>query len=647
MCVISGYKWVYLALFIGFVIFLSGLLSQVLILNSHTIFIDQHGANSWKVKTSRKSSTTDLSLKISRESNLMSPSHLNIDNNEIRSVEPLTTLALVNPIITKAVVPTSAPSLVPTELIEQTDDLYSKFWSDAIHSSGVEKAVRESSESTTSSIIADYLSSGNRIPIVLLTCNRPELLEQTIASLLKVKGLQLSNVMVSQDGLLPSVTSVVNKHKIYIVHNTEVEQLRLRGAMPQEGSTTIAKHYKFSLDKAFEHFSAAPAIIIIEDDLLFSPDFLEYLEGVSPVIDLDPTVMFISAWNDNGFKGIVKNPWALLRTDFFPGLGWLLPRRLYEKELKDSWPKEHWDHWLRAPERHKGREIVYPEVPRTFHNGIKGTFMNLETHNRYFKNIAFNNDSSISWAAPAKNLLIRHPSKSKQPLPLYEQAIKSVYDARIENMISKCIHVNALRDIIADRPSLYCIWINLKIEGDWGIPAPFEPVAQLFGIWHEHKRGSRRGLHEFHWMDNGSYILLLNIHESLNGNSYQALMPPNTRVINPQDFDKNLVLEAKRIQLRLEGIPSDKPNISCDQVCANKGKKCRNDLIGLLNSCVSLNKAFPCRDCRESIGADQPAYVSLTADAQFNPGTCFYNKNPETTTCASSHKATMRLCACS
>jgi hypothetical protein len=26
---------------------------------------------------------------------------------------------------------------------------------------------------------------------------------------------------------------------------------------------------------------------------------------------------------------------------------------------------------------------VYPEVPRTYHNGVKGTFMDTDTHNRY------------------------------------------------------------------------------------------------------------------------------------------------------------------------------------------------------------------------------------------------------------------------
>jgi len=32
---------------------------------------------------------------------------------------------------------------------------------------------------------------------------------------------------------------------------------------------------------------------------------------------------------------------------------------------------------IRDPERHKGRHCLYPEVPRTFHNGVKGNLLQL------------------------------------------------------------------------------------------------------------------------------------------------------------------------------------------------------------------------------------------------------------------------------
>jgi alpha-1,3-mannosyl-glycoprotein beta-1,2-N-acetylglucosaminyltransferase len=44
------------------------------------------------------------------------------------------------------------------------------------------------------------------------------------------------------------------------------------------------------------------------------------------LLEQDPSTLLISAWNDNGFKGRVQDPFELRRTDYFPGLGWLLTR---------------------------------------------------------------------------------------------------------------------------------------------------------------------------------------------------------------------------------------------------------------------------------------------------------------------------------
>jgi alpha-1,3-mannosyl-glycoprotein beta-1,2-N-acetylglucosaminyltransferase len=78
-----------------------------------------------------------------------------------------------------------------------------------------------------------------------------------------------------------------------------------------------------------------------------------------------------SAWNDNGIEGKVRDEKSLLRSDFFPGLGWMLPLRIWT-ELGPSWPEAYWDDWLREPQQRKGRQIVRPEVCRTFHFGVHG-----------------------------------------------------------------------------------------------------------------------------------------------------------------------------------------------------------------------------------------------------------------------------------
>ena len=64
----------------------------------------------------------------------------------------------------------------------------------------------------------------------------------------------------------------------------------------------------------------------------------------------DETLMCVSAWNDNGFKGLVRESKTLQRTSYFPGLGWLLTRNFFVNELESIWPTnfEGWDHLRRS-----------------------------------------------------------------------------------------------------------------------------------------------------------------------------------------------------------------------------------------------------------------------------------------------------------
>ncbi|PKK16558.1 mannosyl (alpha-1,3-)-glycoprotein beta-1,2-N-acetylglucosaminyltransferase [Columba livia] len=68
----------------------------------------------------------------------------------------------------------------------------------------------------------------------------------------------------------------------------------------------------------------------------------------------------------------------LYRTDFFPGLGWLLLDELWD-ELEPKWPAAFWDDWMRQPEQRRGRACVRPEVSRTVTFGRKGV-----SHGQFF-----------------------------------------------------------------------------------------------------------------------------------------------------------------------------------------------------------------------------------------------------------------------
>lgn len=89
-----------------------------------------------------------------------------------------------------------------------------------------------------------------------------------------------------------------------------------------EGAERIARHYKFMFDSVFnDKFPSASFVVVVEDDMIFSPDFISYFSQLAPIYEADPTIYCITSWNDNGFNGLVSDPRAVLRTDFMPGLG--------------------------------------------------------------------------------------------------------------------------------------------------------------------------------------------------------------------------------------------------------------------------------------------------------------------------------------
>lgn len=479
-----------------------------------------------------------------------------------------------------------------------------------------------------------YLRNGGPIPIVLLTCNRPELLDKTLKNLLQVRGVVKENVIVMQDGAMNSVASIVNQQGLKLIQNTE--GLRLRGGN-LDGAARIAMHYKFSLSKLFLMLPDAPAVIIVEDDLLFSPDFYEYFCALAPVLEADPSLFVISAWNDNGFRNNVRNKFSLHRTEFFPGLGWLLPRALYTRELESKWPKEHWDHWLRSPQTHRGREIVYPEVPRTYHNGIQGTFMNEETHNRYFRDIAYNTDPAVTWAGKGLD---------SKDTPIFLSATHDNYEERMQMLIKRCVHVKDLQQLVSDPKGLFCVWISANPSPPDGVPSEFTHISRFFGLWHEHHRGSHGGVHETFY-EKDAYVLLINVFGAAgDATSYKHLKPDYITAMTPDDFSPQAVNSARASLTTVKGFPSFTAGQSCDQVCGAQGKRCDPSLFVLINSCRALQESFPCKACTKSFGEEQPAYVAESAPMDLLPGHCLVSTLPERATCSASHRVTRRLCGC-
>ena len=76
-----------------------------------------------------------------------------------------------------------------------------------------------------------------------------------------------------------------------------------------------------------------PTILVIEDDILLSPDALSYFTTFAPLLKSDPSLFCVSGFHDNGFPQHADDLKKFMRTDFFSGLGWLVTRQVAAEAL--------------------------------------------------------------------------------------------------------------------------------------------------------------------------------------------------------------------------------------------------------------------------------------------------------------------------
>ncbi|NWV76704.1 MGAT1 acetylglucosaminyltransferase, partial [Dasyornis broadbenti] len=220
------------------------------------------------------------------------------------------------------------------------------------------------------------------IPVLVLACDRSSV-RRCLDKLLRYRpSARRFPVIVSQDCGHAETARVIASYGQAVAHIRQPDLSDI--PVPPEhrkfqGYYRISRHYRWALGQVFRTFRYRAAIVV-EDDLEVAPDFFEYFQAAFPLLRGDPSLWCVSAWNDNGKEAMVDPARAelLYRTDFFPGLGWLLLAELWD-ELEPKWPPAFWDDWMRQPEQRRGRSCVRPEVSRTMTFGRKGV-----SHGQFF-----------------------------------------------------------------------------------------------------------------------------------------------------------------------------------------------------------------------------------------------------------------------
>jgi alpha-1,3-mannosyl-glycoprotein beta-1,2-N-acetylglucosaminyltransferase len=245
------------------------------------------------------------------------------------------------------------------------------------------------------------LTQGGQMPVaavVVMACSRADYLERTVKSVLTYQTPVASKypLFISQDGSDQAVKSKsLSYNQLTYMQHLDFEPVVTERPGELTAYYKIARHYKWALDQLFYKHKFS-RVIILEDDMEIAPDFFDYFEAAASLMDRDKTIMAASSWNDNGQKQFVHDPYALYRSDFFPGLGWMLKRSTWD-ELSPKWPKAYWDDWLRLKENHKGRQFIRPEVCRTYNFGEHGSSLG-QFFSQYLEPIKLN-DVTVDWKA--------------------------------------------------------------------------------------------------------------------------------------------------------------------------------------------------------------------------------------------------------
>lgn len=295
------------------------------------------------------------------------------------------------------------------------------------------------------------------IPVVVISCNRVHLLRQTLDALFKHRSDRFP-IIVSQDCDNKEVEDFLWNEvgdKVITIKHHKKPNIKAYDA--------IALHYGWALTQVFDKLRY-DALIFVEDDMQVSVDFFEYFAAVYPILREDPTIYCASSWNDNGLPDFVQEPSRLYRTDVFPGLGWMLTKDVWEG-LRDRWPSEYWDEFMRLPSVRNDRACIRPEISRNKNIGKDGT-----SQGQFFDYIARIKQNTEFAPFTKMDLSYLHKDNYDK---LLKEAIESATVITVEDLL-ECKHQNQ---------NLRIIYNDIE---------DYKRIAKILGIMSDEKEGRPR-----------------------------------------------------------------------------------------------------------------------------------------------------------
>jgi len=257
-------------------------------------------------------------------------------------------------------------------------------------------------------------------PILIVAGMSHNSLRMCLETLMMQPGINTDTVLVAVDEKFSEPLALIDLFKF-------------RGIKTSNASTYM-EHYKVALAQVWEIFPDKNQVIVIEEDLILSPDFLYTLALLYETFRKDETIGAVQMWNPNSFEIVNGSIELIYRVDEFFGLGFLLKRSIYEQNLKHSFDlccaKRVWERWT-FPSKYS---FLMPDVSRTFRKPIDGN-----QENSKFIDALFNRKrrTNLNPFPPLSNIDVLRKDR-------YDADLKrSISSATIIKSLPKCSTINS------------------------------------------------------------------------------------------------------------------------------------------------------------------------------------------------------------